>query len=107
MWRFLIRYKMVILSILILILIKLIWVVSSCWGNGSFEKEKQDILQRRNWLVDKIAVEPRQLLNEMPSGVGLQYSSQNLVRVFRYPVLESITIIRVGSEWTLMPGSLS
>lgn len=76
MWRFLIRYKMVILSILILILIKLIWVVSSCWGNGSFEKEKQDILQRRNWLVSKIVVEPRKLLDEMPDVIGLQFQGE-------------------------------
>ncbi len=51
-------------------------VTWSCWGNGSFENEKQDILQRRNWLVNKIAVEPRQLLKEMPGGIGLQFQGE-------------------------------
>lgn len=43
---------------------------------GSHEKEKTDILQRKNWLVDKIVVEPRQLLKEMPRGLGLQFQGE-------------------------------
>lgn len=48
----------------------------SCWGNGSFEKEKSDLLQRKNFLVGKIKVEPRQLLREMPGGIGLQFQGE-------------------------------
>lgn len=46
----------------VLVLIKVVWVVWGCWSIGSQQKEKNDILQRKNWLVDKIVVEPRQLL---------------------------------------------
>lgn len=45
-------------------------------GNGSFENEKYGILQRRNWLVGKVCVEPRQLLNEMPDGIGAQFKGE-------------------------------
>lgn len=70
------RHKVAILTILILVLIKIVWVVWSCWGNGSFEKEKDELLQRHNYLVEKVVVEPRQLLNEMPSGIGLQFQGE-------------------------------
>ena len=76
MYRFVCLHKAVFLTILILILIKFVWVVWSCLGNGSFDKEKNDLLQRKNWLVNKIAVEPRQLLNEMPHGIGLQFQGE-------------------------------
>lgn len=76
MIRFTVRYKVFILTISLLLLVKIIWVAWSCWGNGSFENEKPDILQRKNWLVNKIAVEPRQLLKEMPSGIGLQFKGE-------------------------------
>lgn len=48
----------------------------SCWGNGSFEGEKNDLLQRKNYLVDKVMVAPDQLLNEMPGGIGLQFQGE-------------------------------
>lgn len=54
----------------------MIWVTWSCWGNGSFDNEKNDLLQRKNFLVSKIIVEPRQLLREMPSGIGLQFQGE-------------------------------
>ena len=40
----------VILTILILLLIKVIWVVWSCWDNSSFDKEKKELVQRKNYL---------------------------------------------------------
>lgn len=54
----------------------MLWVTWSCWGNGSLDDEKDDLLQRRNYLVDKIMVEPLQLLNEMPGGIGLQFQGE-------------------------------
>ena len=66
------KYRWIITGIVIIILIKVIWVAWSCWGNGSFENEKQDNLQRKNYLIMKVVVEPRQLLNEMPHDIGLQ-----------------------------------
>lgn len=63
------RHK-IFISITILVLIKVAWVVWGCWSFGCQQKEKNDILQRKNWLVEKIVVEPRQLLKEMPGGLG-------------------------------------
>ena len=76
MWNFALRHRITILTILILLLIKVIWITCSCWGNGSLDDEKNDLLQRRNYLVDKIMVEPLQLLNEMPGGIGLQFQGE-------------------------------
>ena len=56
------RHKLFFISIIAFVLIKVAWVVWGCWSIGSQLKEKNDILQRKNWLVDKIVVEPRPLL---------------------------------------------
>lgn len=67
----------IILSIILsLLLVKVVWVVWSCWGNGTFEDERDDIIERKNYLVDKIVVDPLQLLNEMPHGIGLQFQGE-------------------------------
>lgn len=67
----------IILSIILsLLLVKVVWVVWSCWGNGTFEEERDDIIERKNYLVDKIVVDPLQLLNEMPHGIGLQFQGE-------------------------------
>lgn len=52
------RHKILLVSMVVLVLIKVAWVVWGCWSIGSQQKEKNDILQRKNWLVDKIVVEP-------------------------------------------------
>lgn len=70
------RHKILLVSMVVLVLIKVVWVVCGCWSIGSQQKEKNDILQRKNWLVDKIVVEPRQLLKEMPGGLGLQFQGE-------------------------------
>lgn len=70
------RHKILLDSMVVLVLIKVAWVVWGCWSIGSQQKEKNDILQRKNWLVDKIVVEPRQLLKEMPGGLGLQFQGE-------------------------------
>lgn len=75
MKEFIFKHKF-FLIILSLLLVKVIWVNWSCWGNGSFDSEKNDLLQRRNYLVGKIVVEPRKLLNEMPGGIGAQFQGE-------------------------------
>lgn len=74
--RFILRYKAVILTALILVLIKVIWVAWSCWGNGSFDNEKSELLQRKNYLIKKVVVGPNRLLGEMPDGIGLQFQGE-------------------------------
>ena len=76
MRQFFVRYKILFIVIAALILIKVIWVSWSCWDNGSFESEKNEILQRRNYLIRKTVVNPICLLREMPSGIGLQYQGE-------------------------------
>ncbi len=59
-----------------LILVKVGWVVWACRGNGSWKGEKQDILQRRNWLTDKVVTEPELLLKAMPGDLGAQFQGE-------------------------------
>lgn len=70
------QHKTFIISIIVLVLIKAVWSSWGCWSIGNHEKEKTDILQRKNWLVDKVLVEPRQLLKEIPGGLGLQFQGE-------------------------------
>lgn len=74
--NFILRYKVFFIILFSLLLIKVIWVAWSCWNLDSFEGEKNDLLQRKNHLVGKIVVEPRQLLNEMPGSIGLQFQGE-------------------------------
>lgn len=76
MWSFVGQHKIWIAAIMIMLLIKIVWVAWSCHSIGSFDKEKNELLQRRNYLVDKIVVEPRRLLNEIPREVGLQFQGE-------------------------------
>lgn len=74
--KFVSRHRALFTTILALMLIKVIWVEWSCRDNGSFEEEKADLLQRRNFLVEKIVIEPDKLLDEMPGGIGLQFQGE-------------------------------
>lgn len=76
MKRFLLQHKVFFITTLSLIIFKIVWVAWSCWGNGSFEDEKTELLQRRNYLVEMIMVEPRRLLKEMPSDIGPQFQGE-------------------------------
>lgn len=76
MSKFILRHKVFLITVLSLLFIKIVWVTWSCWDNGSFEGEKNDLLQRRNYLIDKIVVKPQQLLNEMPNSIGLQFQGE-------------------------------
>lgn len=76
MTGWILKHKIWFICVISLVLIKVLWVTWGCWDNGSFDKEKDDILQRRNYLVEKIVVEPRQLLGEMPDGIGLQFQGE-------------------------------
>lgn len=48
----------------------------SCRENGSCVTEKTDIMQRRNYLIEKVVVKPKQLLNTMPRGIGSQFQGE-------------------------------
>lgn len=62
--------------LLVLIVIKVLWVTCANLNIGTAESEKKDVLGRRDWLIGKVCVEPRQLLMNMPSGIGLQFQGE-------------------------------
>lgn len=62
--------------IAILIVIKIVWVHTFTKDVGTFEDEKKDILERRNYLVEKVVTSPYRLLDEMPSGIGEQFQGE-------------------------------
>ena len=65
-----------VLIILFLIVVKIVWVYAYTKNNGTFEDEKQDILERKNYLVEKFVTSPHQVLDEMPSEIGMQFQGE-------------------------------
>ena len=62
--------------IVFLVLLKTVSVLWMCKGNGDFESEKKDILERQNYLVGKLVTTPQEVLNEMPSSIGPQFQGE-------------------------------
>ena len=50
-----------------------------CWRScefGSFDKEKSDILKRREWLLSKVTTSPQEVLDAMPGTIGAQFQGE-------------------------------
>ncbi len=64
--------------ILLLVLFKFLCVRWGCKGHGTVEGEKTEILQRRDYLVDKLVSSPTDVLDEMPSAnmIGEQFRGE-------------------------------
>lgn len=62
--------------ILSVIIAKGIWMSISNRTLGDFQSEKEDILQRRNYLIEKVITDPEKLLAEMPEAVGPQFQGE-------------------------------
>jgi hypothetical protein len=62
--------------IVILVALKWLWVSVSTTGHGTIEGEKSEILRRRNYLAERLVTSPERVLNEMPSGIGLQFQGE-------------------------------
>ena len=58
------------------ILAKVCTLPCRCVEHSSFKKEKIDILQRRNFLLDKLITTPQEVLDLMPSSVGAQFQGE-------------------------------
>lgn len=58
------------------IVLKIIWVHWSCEGHGTWEGEKTELIQRRNFLISRVVTSPQKLLNEMPEAVGTQFQGE-------------------------------
>lgn len=75
------RYKMggamVFCSVLLfLICLKTVSVLWMTKEKGGFDSERSDILERRNYLVEKLVTTPQEVLNEMPSSIGPQFQGE-------------------------------
>ena len=71
--------KMIAITFSIIILLtiaKVVWVICATSGQGSFEGERKEIINRANYLISKVATSPQELLDEMPSGIGKQYQGE-------------------------------
>ena len=65
------RIMLITIAVIItLIIIKVVWVTCATSGLGDWESERKDIIRRANYLTERVATSPQELLNEMPSGIG-------------------------------------
>jgi hypothetical protein len=70
--------KMIVFLVIVLIIVCL-KIFSVLWMYrefGRFNSEKNDILERRNYLVSKLVTTPQKVLNAMPSGIGTQFQGE-------------------------------
>lgn len=70
------RVFVLIIIILTLILAKIVWTGVSCRNHGTFASEKEELLQRRDYLISKVITDPQTLLDEMPKAVGPQFQGE-------------------------------
>ena len=71
--RDIVKYSAVVLFFIVLKSFSVSYISKE---HGSFECEKEDILERRNYLVDKLVTSPREVLDEMPAGIGTQFQGE-------------------------------
>lgn len=73
-----VKKKMIIILIIIafLVVAKVFWVTCATIGHGSYEGEKKEIIRRANYLTSKVINTPQALLDEMPSGIGIQFQGE-------------------------------
>ena len=62
--------------ILLLVILKIGSVAWVCKSNGSFESERVDIIERRNYLVHKLVTSPHKVVSRMPRTVGPQFQGE-------------------------------
>ena len=62
--------------IITLIVIKVVWVVCATSSLGDWDSERKDIIRRANYLTERVATSPQQVLDEMPSGIGGQFKGE-------------------------------
>ena len=62
--------------VLIIVCLKIFSVLWMSREFGSFDSEKNDILERRNYLVNELVTTPQKVLNAMPSGIGMQFQGE-------------------------------
>lgn len=68
--------RIVLIFIVVLVVIKVLWVMLASGNIGNFNTEKDDILRRRNYLMEKILISPQGLIDLMPKAVGEQFQGE-------------------------------
>jgi hypothetical protein len=66
----------ILLSILLFILAKVIWVIYATFRHGSRVKEQTEIVRRANYLISKVATSPKQLMDAMPKQIPPQFQGE-------------------------------
>lgn len=59
-----------------LIIVKMLWVTCATSGLGDWDSERKDIIRRANFLTERVATSPQQVMDEMPSGIGGQFKGE-------------------------------
>lgn len=62
--------------VIFLVSLKIIGVSWESSRQGTPEMEKNEMLARRNYLLGKLLVTPEEVLNEMPSAIGVQFQGE-------------------------------
>ena len=71
------KVMVIVLAVIItLIIIKVVWVACATSGLGDWDSERKDIIRRANYLTERVATSPQELLNAMPSGIGEQFQGE-------------------------------
>lgn len=83
----------VLLVILAFVVVKAVWVGIATRHHGGFASEKEDILSRRDFLLEKVMTSPQQLIEEMPRLVGPQFQGEWAL----YSC--SMLAMRTATEW--------
>jgi uncharacterized membrane protein (DUF485 family) len=63
-------------AILFIVVLKIFSVLYVCQEHKSLQTETDDILERKNYLVEKLVTSPQNVLAEMPSSIGEQFQGE-------------------------------
>ena len=70
------KVLIILFIIAVLIIAKITWVSCATSNQCSFDGEKKEIIRRANYLTSKVCTTPQDLLNEMTSGIGVQFQGE-------------------------------
>ena len=68
-----ITYTIIIVFFFVLKTLSVLWM---CQEHKSLDREKNDIIERKNYLVEKLVTSPKNILNEMPTAIGVQFQGE-------------------------------
>lgn len=61
---------------ILLVIVKLLWVFCKTFKQKNFKKEEKEVIQRARYLISKVAVSSKQLIDEMPKWVPSQFQGE-------------------------------